>query len=337
MSRVLVTGGAGYVGSHTSKALSRAGLTPVVFDNLSGGRPDFVRWGPLERGDIMDAAALDAAIEHHHPTAVLHFAGRIEAGESVLHPDVFYAVNVQGTLNVLAAMRRHSIRTLVFSSSAAVYGAPQHVPIDESAAIAPTSPYGHSKAMSETMIRDFAAAFGIRYIALRYFNAAGADEDAELGESHHPETHALPLAIAAARGGAPFRMHGTDYPTPDGTAIRDYVHVADLADAHVAALRHLDSGGESQALNLGAEHGISVRRLVAAVTAAGGTAVPCIEGPRRAGDPPLLQADSHRAREVLGWRAHRSSLDNIVKTAWRWHASADGESKASARQAGTPH
>lgn len=322
MTRVLVTGGAGYVGSHAAKALAAAGVQPVVFDSLESGRRDFVRWGPLIEGNVLDKVALVAAMQEHTPAAILHFAGRIEVGESVVRPDLHYRTNLIGTHTVLEAMRETGVRAIVFSSTAAVYGKPAMVPTGEDAPIQPMNPYGQSKAAAEAMLRDYGAAFGIGWLALRYFNAAGADPDGELGEQHEPETHAIPLAIRAAQGTGFFRVFGNDYDTPDGTALRDYVHVSDLADAHVAGLRHLLRGGVSSALNLGGETARSVRDVIRAVEAVGGRRVPTEDSPRRAGDPPCLLADNTRAREVLGWRPARSDLGGIVRSAWRWHSQA---------------
>ncbi len=320
MTRVLVTGGAGYVGSHTAKALAASGIVPIVYDSLEAGRSDFVRWGPLVRGDVLDRAALVAAIRAHAPAAILHFAGRIAVGESVVRPDLHYRTNVGGTLAILEAMRETDVRTIIFSSSAAVYGTPTTVPIREDSAITPLSPYGHSKATAEVMIRDFSAAFGLQWLALRYFNAAGADPDGELGEQHEPETHAVPLAILAAMGHGTFRVFGNDYATPDGTALRDYVHVSDLADAHVLGLRHLNQGGASAAVNLGGERARSVREIITAVESFSGRRVPISDCARRPGDPPELLADIGVARRLLRWRPTRSDLSVIVETAWQWHA-----------------
>jgi UDP-arabinose 4-epimerase len=319
---VLVTGGAGYIGAHACKALARAGFRPVALDDLSAGRRAAVRWGPLEVGDMADRAFLADAIGRHRPSCVMHFAARAYVGESVADPARYYAVNVAGTLALLDAMRAQGVQRMVFSSSCAVYGAPARVPIDESTPAAPINPYGRTKLIAEWAMADHAAAYGLEWVGLRYFNAAGADPDGEIGEDHDPEPHLIPLALRATLpGGAPLRILGTDYDTPDGTAIRDYIHVADLADAHVAALRHLARGGASGCFNLGAERGQSVREIVAAVARVTGR-VPAVENaPRRAGDPPRLIADSRRAREVLGFAPQRSGdIDGIVADAWRWLA-----------------
>lgn len=322
MNVVLVTGGAGYVGAHACKALARAGLKPVTLDDLSAGNRDAVRWGPMEVGDVGDPSFVTATIRRHRPDCVMHFAARAYVGESVADPARYYAANVAGTLTLLDAMRREGVRRIVFSSSCAVYGAPTALPIDEEAPAAPINPYGRTKLIAEWALADHAAAYGLEWTALRYFNAAGADPDGEIGEDHDPEPHLIPLALRATLpGGAALRVLGTDYDTPDGTAIRDYIHVADLADAHVAALNHLARGGESGCFNLGAERGHSVREIVAAVERATGRRPATEMAPRRPGDPPRLIADARRAREVLGFAPTRSSdIDTIVADAWRWIA-----------------
>ncbi|MCM0021125.1 MAG: UDP-glucose 4-epimerase GalE [Tagaea sp.] len=319
---VLVTGGAGYIGAHACKALARAGLRPVTLDDLSTGHREAVRWGPLEIGDVADRVFVDDAIARHRPSCVMHFAARAYVGESVADPARYYAANVIGTLALLDAMRARGLRRIVFSSSCAVYGAPARVPIDERAPAAPINPYGRTKLIAEWALADHAAAYGLAWIALRYFNAAGADPEGEIGEDHDPEPHLIPLALRAALpGGAALRIMGTDYDTPDGTAIRDYVHVADLAEAHVAAVRHLARGGESGSFNVGAERGHSVREIVAAAARVTGRAPAVENAPRRAGDPPRLIADARRAREILGFAPRRSAgIDEIVADSWRWIA-----------------
>lgn len=319
---VLVTGGAGYVGSHACLALARAGYAPVVYDDLSAGHADAVRFGPLVVGDVRDTARLVAALRAHGAVAVLHFAAAILAGESVALPGRYYRRNVAGTLSLLSAMREAGVGALVVSSTAAVFGTPAAQPIAETAPLRPINPYGRSKLAMEWAVADHAAAHGLRWAALRYFNAAGADPGGALGERHDPETHAVPLAVLAALGAAPaFSLHGTDYPTPDGTAIRDYVHVSDLAAAHVLALRHLLEGGPSLAMNLGTGAGTSVRELLGAVEAGTGRPVPVREGPRRPGDPPALVADAALARATLGWAPRFAGIGPIVETAVRWHRS----------------
>jgi len=322
---ILVTGGAGYIGSHTCKALARAGFTPITYDNLASGHRRAVKWGPLEEGDLADRARLAAVIARHAPQAVIHFAASIAAGESVVNPGAYYRNNVAGSLTLLEAMRDQRVGTLVFSSTAAVYGTPQMDPIPESHPLQPINPYGASKLMIERMIDDFAAAHGLRFARLRYFNAAGADADGELGEDHEPETHAIPLALFTALGQRPhFDIFGDDYPTPDGSAIRDYIHVADLAAAHVLALRRLLAGGTSVTLNLGNGTGHSVLELIAAIERVTGRTLPVRRTPRRAGDPPRLVADARHAQELLGWRPATPDIAAIVATAWNWHRSRNG-------------
>ncbi len=317
---ILVTGGAGYVGSHACKALASAGYTPVVYDNLSRGHRAAVRWGPFVEGDLDDRARLVTAMRGHSVAAVMHFAAFAYVGESVAEPELYYRNNVGGTLALLAAMREAEIDRIVFSSTCAVYGSPAEVPIRETAAPHPVNPYGETKLAIERALGWYGNAYGIRSVALRYFNAAGADPAGEIGEDHEPETHLIPLVIRAALGQAgPIAIFGTDYPTPDGSAVRDYIHVADLADAHVRALAHLADGGASAILNLGTGTGHSVRAVIAAVERLGGREVPRREAPRRAGDPPSLVADPSAAAAGLGWRATQSDLDTIIRTALAWH------------------
>ena len=317
---ILVTGGAGYVGAHACKALAAKGYQPIVFDNLVYGHEAAVRGGPLETGDTADRARLDEVIVKHRPRAVMHFAAYTYVGESVANPGKYYRNNVAGTLSLLEAMRDHDIGRLVFSSTAATYGTPKAVPIPEDAPKAPINPYGQSKWTAETMIADFAAAHGLRAAALRYFNAAGADPDGEIGECHDPESHLIPLAMQATTGdGPPLTLFGDDYPTPDGTCIRDYIHVADLADAHVRALEWLDGNSGAHAFNLGTGHGASVRQVLDAIERVAGKPVPHAIGPRRAGDPAELVAEPAKAMRELGWTPQSSDLDTIVATAWAWH------------------
>ena len=317
--RLLVTGGAGYVGSHACKALARAGHELVVYDNLDRGHAEAVRWGPLEQGDIRDRARLSAVISRHRPDLVMHFAALAYVGESMERPLAYHDVNVGGTLSLLEAMREQGVGAIVFSSTCATYGIPEILPIREDAPQRPVNPYGFSKLAVERMLADCAAAHGLAWMALRYFNAAGADPDGEIGEVHEPETHAIPLALRAALGRGPaFSVLGRDLDTPDGTAIRDYIHVTDLADAHVRAAEHLAGGGESGALNLGTGRGTSVAELVEAVSRVSGRPVPTLEAPRRAGDPPILYAEAGRAAQLLGWRPTLSSLDRIIETALAW-------------------
>ncbi len=318
--RILVTGGAGYIGSHTCKVLAQAGYTPIAYDNLVYGHTAAVRWGPLEQGDIADRERLNQVIAQYQPEALMHFAAYAHVGESVQNPGKYYRNNVAGTLNLLEAVRDHGIQRFIFSSTCATYGVPQIVPIDEHHPQSPINPYGASKLMIETMLRDFETAHGLNYVALRYFNAAGADLDSEIGEDHDPETHLIPLVIQAALGQrSHVDIYGTDYPTPDGTAIRDYIHVTDLAEAHRLALEYLESGGSSTALNLGTGQGYSVREVINCVESVGAKPVPVRETPRRAGDPPMLVADAQQAMQTLQWRPRHSELSDIVSSTWRWH------------------
>jgi len=317
--KVLVTGAAGYVGSHACKALARRGLQPVGLDNLERAGLRDLPWGPLEVADTRDRGALDAILRRHQPEAVMHFAAYAYVGESVAEPGRYYRNNVLGTLTLLDALREAGVGRFVFSSSCATYGIPQRVPIDEDHPQSPINPYGSSKLMVERILADFDRAHGLQSVALRYFNAAGADPDGEIGECHEPETHAIPLAIRAALGRLQrFQVFGTDYPTPDGSAIRDYVHVSDLADAHVRALEYLVAGGSSTALNLGTGQGHSVLQVVAAVEAETGQRVALERTARRPGDPAVLVAAAARAGTTLGWTPAFTDLREIVRTAVAW-------------------
>ncbi|CAO3459931.1 UDP-glucose 4-epimerase GalE [Azospirillum largimobile] len=319
MARVLVTGGAGYIGSHACKQLARRGHEPVVFDNLSRGRRELVRWGPLEIGDVSDATALDRVFQRYRPDCVMHFAALAYVGESMSNPGPYYHVNVTGSLTLLDAMRRHGVNMLVFSSTCATYGIPDVVPLTESHPQRPITPYGASKLMVEHVLTDYSRAYGIASVALRYFNAAGADPDGEIGELHDPETHAIPLLLMAVDGRIPcFDVYGTDFPTPDGSAVRDYIHVCDLADAHVRALDYLRDGGRSVALNLGTERGTSVLQLLEVVEQVTGRAVPHRLLPRRPGDPAILVADAAMARKTLGWAPTVTDIADTVTTAYAW-------------------
>ena len=316
---ILIVGGAGYIGSQTAKAVAQAGLEPVVLDNLVYGHRWAARWGPLVEGDIGDRALLRRVFTEHRVTAVIHFAAYAYVGESVVHPRKYFHNNVTGTLALLDAMVDHGIRDIVFSSTCATYGDPVKVPMAEDHPQKPINPYGESKLAVERILHWYGRAYELRYAALRYFNAAGADPDGEIGEDHDPETHLIPLAIGAALGRAPeLKIFGTDYPTPDGTAIRDYIHVADLADAHLLALGRLDQGDKALALNLGTGMGHSVRQVVASIEKISGRKVPRVEVGRRAGDPPSLVADASLATQSLGWRPKYAALDIIVEHAFRW-------------------
>ncbi len=318
--RVLVTGGAGYIGSHTAKLLATSGHVPIVFDDLSQGHDWAVKWGPIERGSLSDQERLREVLARHPVDAVIHFAANALVGESMSNPTKYFRNNTVGTLNLLDAMHAAGVDRIVFSSTCATYGNPVRVPIDEGHPQAPVNPYGESKLMVEKILRWYGECYGLRWMALRYFNAAGADPDGEIGEDHDPESHLIPLVIGAAMGTRPpVKIFGTDYDTPDGTAIRDYVHVMDLAEAHLRALQRLDEGTPSQAVNLGTGQGQSVRAVVTTVSHTAGKAVPAVESPRRAGDPATLVADPARARDVLGWTCRYPDLDVIVEHAWRWH------------------
>ena len=318
---ILVTGGAGYIGSHSVKALRLAGYDVVVFDNLSAGHREATLGTPLIEGDIRDVDAVRRALRTSGATAVMHFAARLVVSESVDDPAGYYQNNVTGTLATLEAMAAERCRDFVFSSTCAVYGEPTRVPLTETHPTAPISPYGQTKLAVEHALPHFERAYGIRSISLRYFNAAGADPDGELGEDHDPEIHLIPRALDAARGGPPFALFGEDYPTADGTCIRDYVHVTDLADAHVRALDRLRAGGASATYNVGTEQPSSVREVLAAVARVTGDRVPYKPAPRRPGDPAALYASAARIRAELGWVPRRARLETIVADAWRWHSS----------------
>lgn len=320
MATILVTGGAGYVGSHCALALSRAGHKVVVYDNLYNGHEKFVKWGPFERGDIRDKARLSDVFTAHKPDAVLHCAALIEVGESVKYPDRFYDNNVAGALVLLDVMREQGVKPFVFSSTCATYGEPQRLPMDETHRQAPVSPYGWSKLMTERASRDIAAAHGLSFAHLRYFNAAGAAPSESIGEKHDPETHAIPLALFTLLGRRDgFKIFGEDYDTRDGTCLRDYVHVLDLADAHVRAIERLLGGGESLAANLGTGDGVTVKELLTSIERVTGRAVPATPAPRRPGDAPALVADTTLVKRELGWSPTRG-IDAIIADAWEWHA-----------------
>ncbi len=322
MATVLVTGGAGYVGSHCCKAFSQAGWDVVVFDNLSRGWREFVKWGELLEGDLGDQDCLRGVIGSIKPDAVAHFAALAYVGESVEDPDLYYRNNVGGTLNLLQAMAHEGVDQLLFSSTCAVYGEPLQTPMDETHPKQPISPYGWSKFLCEQMMADFGTAHGLRSVALRYFNAAGADPEGEIGERHEPEPHLIPLAIEAALSGrSGFTVFGDDYDTRDGTTVRDYVHVTDLADAHTRAIAYLSDGGASNAFNLGTGTGITVAEIVAAVEHNAGRKLATTIGPRRPGDPAALVAASQKAEAVLGWKPLRSDIELLIGDALEWHRS----------------
>lgn len=313
---ILVTGGAGFIGSHTCKQLAATGHLPIAFDNLSRGHRRAVRWGPLVVGDIRDQTALDRAISDYRPDAIIHFAALAYVGESVVEPAAYYSNNVAGTHMVLEAARKAGIDRLVFSSSCATYGVPETLPVAEAAPQRPVSPYGRTKLIGEQMIRDYGQAYGLRYVILRYFNACGCDPDGEIGEWHTPETHIVPRILMAANGSIPaVEIFGNDYATADGTCVRDFIHVTDLARAHGLALDYLSGFGSSLAVNIGTGRGISVREILNAVARSTGRTVPITIKPRRAGDPPILYADPGLARRALGFSPEFSDIETILATA----------------------
>lgn len=319
---ILVTGGAGYVGSHACKALAKEGFSPVTVDNLVYGHAWAVKWGPLETGDILDRSFLDSVILKYNPIGVLHFAAFAYVGESVLMPGKYYRNNVAGSLTLLEAVRDHKIPYLVFSSTCATYGESTLHPISENHPQMPVNPYGASKLMVERMIVDFEKANKLTSVCLRYFNAAGADLDLEIGESHDPETHLIPLVLNAAAGLQPdIKIFGDDYKTPDGTCIRDYIHVTDLAKAHVLSLKYLIKGGLSAQFNLGTGKGYSVKEVIACAEQITGKKITISKKSRRLGDVPVLVAEVKAAKTILGWKPEYSDLETIIQTAWAWHKS----------------
>lgn len=319
--KVLVCGGAGYIGAHMCKLLAGSSHSVTVFDNLSTGHQEFVRWGRLHVGDLRNPQDLDTLFSGTSFDLVMHFGGLIAAGESVLKPQLYFDNNVTGSLNLLDAMRRHGASRLVFSSTAAVYGIPTRLPILEDADIAPINPYGQNKADIESALRTHATRHGLRSVSLRYFNAAGADVEGEIGEWHVPETHLIPNLLNAALrpGSEPVKIFGTDYPTADGTCIRDYIHIQDLCRAHLAAVHYLDQHAGAYSFNLGNGAGFSVREILSAAEAVTAKSIPHEFAPRRPGDPPVLVADASLARKELGWQPQHPQIDSIIETAWRWH------------------
>ncbi len=316
---ILVVGGAGYIGSHMVRALQRGGFHVAVADNLVGGRREAVGDTELHVGDIGDAAFVEHVLATVAPAAVMHFASFIQVGESYGNPAKYYRNNVMASQVLIDGMCAHSVKALVFSSTAAIFGAPDYVPIDEAHAKRPINPYGRSKWMVEQMLEDYDHAYGLKSVCLRYFNAAGADPEGALGECHEPETHLIPLLLQVASGRRPhIAVHGDDYATPDGTCIRDYIHVEDLCSAHLLALRHLLDAGDSARFNLGNGNGASVQEVIEAVRRVTGHPIPVLVGERRRGDPPVLVADSRAAREQLGWAPRHADLDTIIGHAWAW-------------------
>jgi len=320
MTNILVTGGAGYIGAHACKALKKAGFTPVTFDNLATGWAEAVRFGPFVQGDLAAPADIAAAFARYRPIAVMHFAALSLVGESMADPGKYWRANVDGALNLVEAALAADCRHFVFSSTCATYGERDGETLDEASEQRPLNAYGASKRAIEDILGNFAASHGLRHVIFRYFNVAGADPDAEVGEKHVPETHLIPLVLDAASGRRPaITVFGTDYPTPDGTCIRDYVHVCDLVDAHILGLEWLLGGGESQVFNLGTGHGYSVREVIDAARTVTGVEIPVIYSDRRAGDATRLVSGSERAIRVLGWHPSRSSLAEMIGDAWRWH------------------
>ncbi len=317
--RVLVVGGAGYIGSHMVKMLLGAGHEVITLDNLSSGHRDAVLGGTFVEGDLADPECLNQVFEQHQPEAVMHFASYIQVGESVRKPDIYYRNNVTNTLNLLDVMLKYDVKKFIFSSTAAVFGEPDYVPIDETHPNRPLNPYGRSKWIIEQVLADYSRAFDLRSVCLRYFNAAGADPEGQLGERHDPETHLIPLILQAASGRREsIQVFGRDYDTPDGTCIRDYIHIVDLCSAHLAALEYLTKGGSSDSFNLGNGSGFSVQEVIDAVQKVSGKQVTVINGPRREGDPARLVADAKRARSTLAWQPTYTALDTIVSHAWQW-------------------
>jgi UDP-arabinose 4-epimerase len=329
---IFVTGGAGYVGSHCCKEFAAQGWKVVVYDNLFRGWRDLVRWGELVEGDILDRERLQSAIAAAKPDVLAHFAALTYVGESVADPAVYYRNNTLGTFNILEAMRAEGVDKMIFSSTAATFGEPRQVPMPEDHPQQPINPYGWSKLMVERMMADYAQAYGLRFAALRYFNAAGASPDGDIGERHEPETHVIPLAARGAlRSDYQFTIFGDDFDTRDGTCVRDYIHVSDLGRAHAAAAEYLMNGGAAEFFNLGTGEGTTVKEIADAIERVSGKPLPRKIGPRRAGDPPVLIASNAKAKAKLGWEPTQSSIDQIVQSAWRW---AQQDAKAQDTKAG---
>lgn len=320
-SHILVTGGAGFIGSHACKALARRGFVPVTYDNLSRGHREAVKFGPFEAGEIADTGRVLAVLQRYKPAAVMHFAAFAYVGESVEQPSLYYANNVDGTAGLLRALEMYGPIPFVLSSTCATYGVPERLPITEDHPQRPINPYGETKLIVEGMLADRGRSYRLPWVALRYFNAAGSDPEAEIGEVHDPETHLIPLVLMAARRGAAVKIFGADYDTPDGTCVRDYVHVANIADAHLRALEYLLAGGESVALNLANSRGYSVKEVIAASERVCGRKIVAEVASRREGDPAILVGDAARARALLGWTPRRSELDVQIADAWRWFES----------------
>ncbi len=317
---ILITGGAGYVGSHVNKLLSNRGYETLVLDNLVHGHREFVKWGKFVFCDLADKERLRRVFKEHNIDAVMHFAAFAYVGESVMEPHKYYMNNVRNTLNLLEVMLEFGVEYMVFSSTCAVYGEPEEIPIPETHPRNPINPYGRSKLMIEEILKDYSKAYGLKYVSLRYFNAAGADPECEIGEWHEPETHLIPLVLYTALGRKEHvQIYGTDYPTPDGTCIRDFIHVNDLADAHILALDYLLKERRSDVFNLGNGRGFSVREVIHTAQEVVGKPIPYVEAPRREGDPPILVASNTKAQKILGWRPRYNDLETIVRTAWEWY------------------
>lgn len=318
MKNIIVAGGAGYIGSHMVKMLGESGFNPVTVDNLSTGHRDSVFCGDFEECDIADSAGMGRIFERYNPSAVMHFAAFSLVAESVSKPDKYYRNNVAGTLNLLDTMRKYACDRFIFSSTAAVFGNPEYLPIDEEHPKKPVNPYGTSKLIVESILRDYSRAYGLEYVIFRYFNAAGHDESGDLKERHNPETHLIPLVVQAARKQRDYiSVYGDDYDTPDGTCVRDYIHVNDLCSAHLAGLRYLENGGDSSDFNLGNGSGFSVKEIIEKVRLVSGVDFDVKTEERRAGDPPSLVADSLKAKTILGWQPEYTDIEDIIKTVWK--------------------
>lgn len=317
---ILIVGGAGYIGSHLNKEINKKGIKTVIFDNLSYGHKDFVKWGTFEKGDLGNIEEIRAVFKKYPIEAVMHFAAFAYVGESVEDPQKYYINNVKNTLNLLQVMLEENVKYFVFSSTCATYGNPVEIPITENHPQNPINPYGKTKLMVEQILKDYSDAYGLKYASLRYFNAAGADPDSEVGELHDPETHLIPLILDVAAGKREdIKIFGTDYDTPDGTCIRDYIHVTDLADAHILALEYLQNGGKSDFFNLGNGNGFSVKEVIETAREVTGKDIKAVEADRRPGDPPILVGSSNKAKETLNWNPKYDELSKIIETAWNWH------------------
>lgn len=317
---ILIVGGAGYIGSHLNKEINKRGYETVIFDNLSYGHEEFVKWGTFERGDLGNIDDIKSILNKYPIEAVMHFAAFTYVGESVKDPQKYYLNNVKNTLNLLQAMLEENVKQFIFSSTCATYGNPVEIPITENHPQNPINPYGRGKLIVEQILKDYSAAYGLNYASLRYFNAAGADPDGDVGELHDPETHLIPLILDVAAGKREnVKIFGTDYDTPDGTCIRDYIHVTDLADAHILALKYLQDNQESDVFNLGNGNGFSVKEVIETAREITGNEIKAVEAERRQGDPPILIGSSHKAKEVLKWKPKYGDLSQIVETAWNWH------------------